>query len=896
MTHNNCPRYRSVPSTLHAVVCSAFAFALCRTCYSLKRIPNGVWSYGGSRFDSLSATAGVALFGIVLLVQVSAHHANASSGPIDRVNPSEKAAVDRWVTTRLQEVPKQTKPEPSLNIVANYDFAQCNGRYDKPLNFSGKLHKRGIYCHAPSKILVRLPGPGKSLSAVVGVDSNNQTRPGRGSVVFSVKVAGKEACRSKVMREGMAGEPLSVDLGGAAKFYLEVDNAGDGISCDQADWVDAKVVLADGKTVWLGDLPLIDLQKVEKVGPPFSFVYDGKPSGELLKTWKRELDTKKLDQNRTEFTLRYTDPKTGLAVTCVAIRHHDFPTVDWTVYLKNTGTADTPIIERVQAIDDWFERDARGEFLLHHCAGAVSTELDYSPRETQLGLNASKRFAPVGGRSTNSAWPYFNLQYGGGGTIIAVGWPGQWAADFARNESQGLHVTAGQELTRFKLLPGEEVRTPRVVLQFWRDRDWIDSQNVWRRWMAAHNMPKPGGKLPPPQLLGCSSRLYTEMTKADEASQKMCIDRYLAEGIKLDYWWMDAGWYPCEGNWPKVGTWEVDRKRFPKGLRAVSDHAAEKGIKTVVWFEPERVHAGTWLHDKRPQWLLGGNNLNLGNPEAQKWLTDHIDKLITNEGIGLYRQDFNMEPLAGWRKNDAPDRQGITENKYIVGLLAYWDELIKRHPDLLFDECASGGRRNDLECMKRAVPMWRTDHSLKTTSNQAMTHGISLWLPFYGTGTIASEMTVHFYDSEPSKVIVPYCFWSDVTPSLVCLFDVRVKDIDYDALRRLIEGWRKINKYYYGDYYPLTPYSLDDTAWIGWQFNDLEKEGGMIQMFRRPKSVYESGRFKLRGLEAEAKYVLTELNSNLSVSMTGRELAENGLLITIDKCPAAAVYVYKKAK
>ena len=737
MTSKKRPIYRS-----------AFFYALCRINHSLKRTPNGAWSYGGPRFDLLSAAAAAALSGVVLLLQVSAQAANASGGPIDRVNPAEKAEVDRWVAAKLQQTPGEADSE---------------------------------------------------------------------------------------------------------------------------------------------------------VGPPFSFVYDGKPSGELLKTWKRELDTKKLDENRTEYTLRYTDPNTGLAVTCVAIRHHDFPTVDWTVYLKNTGAADTPIIEKLQAIDDWVQRDASGEFLLHHCAGAASAELDYSPQETQLGPSASKRFAPVGGRSTNGAWPYFNLQYGGGGTIIVVGWPGQWAAEFARDKGDGLHVMAGQELTNFKLRPGEEVRTPRVVLQFWRDRDWIDSQNVWRRWMAAHNMPKPGGKLPTPQLLGCSSRMYTEMTKANEANQIMCIDRYLEEGIKLDYWWMDAGWYPCvPGEWYKTGTWEVDRKRFPKGLRAIGDHAAEKGMKTLVWFEPERIFGGTWLYDERRQWLLGNDNghhhLNLGIPEARKWLTDHVDKMITSEGIDLYRQDFNMNPLPGWRENDATDRQGITENKHVVGLLAFWDELLKRHPDLLIDECSSGGRRNDLECMKRAVPLWRTDHSLKTTSNQAMTYGISLWLPFHGTGTIALDSTVHLYESEPSKAIVPYCFWSDVNPSLVCLFDVRENDIDYGAIRRLIEDWRKINKCYYGDYYPLTPYSLDDTAWIGWQFNDPQNSGGMIQMFRRPKSRSEAAYFKLRGLEAEATYKLTELNSNQSVSETGRDLAEKGLLITIDECPAAAVFIYEKVK
>lgn len=811
-------------------------------------------------------------------------------------NKAEKAAVDEWVTSKLGETSSQTGPKAGINIIANYDFLQCNGRFDKPLNIAGKVYKRGIYGHAPSKLLVRLPGQGHHFSAIVGVHSNHQTRPGRGSIGFSVTAAGRELARSRVMRENMPGQPLAADLDGATEILLEVDNAGDGIGCDQMVWADAKVTLADGETVWLSDMPINDMRKVTRAGPPFSFVYGGKPSSMLFKKWKRELTSKKLDHNRIEHTLKYTDPTTGLLVKFVAIRHHDFPTVDWTVYLRNAGNADTPIIENLLGIDDWFQRDASREFLLHHCMGASSTANDYQPLQTPMGPEAAMRFASHGGRSTHNAWPYYNLQYGKGGMIIVVGWPGQWAAEFKRDDSQGMNITAGQALTRFKLLPGEEVRTPRVVLQFWRDRDWIDSQNVWRRWMMAHNMPKPGGQLPKPQLLAASSRMFTEMTKATEANQKMCIDRYLEEGIQLDYWWMDAGWYPCGGHWPTTGTWEVDRTRFPDGLRAVSDHAAAKGLKTVVWFEPERIHAGTWLHDKRPGWRLG-NLLDLGNPEARRWLTNHVSKLIESERIGLYRQDFNMDPLANWRGRDAelgPDRQGITENRHVVGLLAYWDELIRRHPDILIDECASGGRRNDLECMKRAIPMWRTDYSLVSTSNQAMTHGISLWLPFHGTGTFANVMSVHFYSAEPNTAVIPYCFWSDVTPSLVCIFDVRIKELDYDGIRRLVAGWREINKYYYGDYYPLTPYSLDERAWIGWQFNDTAKSGGMIQMFRRPQSIYESARFKLRGLDAGATYRFTDVSSKKSFTQTGGELAKKGLLVTIEECPAAAVFIYEK--
>ena len=370
-----------------------------------------------------------------------------------------------------------------------------------------------------------------------------------------------------------------------------------------------------------------------------------------------------------------------------------------------------------------------------------------------------------------------------------VGWPGQWAAEFVRDDARGLHLRAGQELTHFKLLPGEEVRSPLIVLQFWKG-DWIAAQNVWRRWMMAHTMPRPGGKLPQPQLLASSSRQYDEMIKANEANQIMFIDRYLEEGIKLDYWWMDAGWYVHHGGgWPQVGTWEVDTNRFPRRPAGRSrDHAHAKGIKILVWFEPERVAAGTWLADNHPEWILGGAKgglLNLGNDAARQWLTEHVDQLLTEQGIDLYRQDFNMDPLDYWREADAPDRQGITEIRHVTGYLAYWDELRRRHPNMLIDSCASGGRRNDLETMRRAVPLWRSDYAYEAIGHQCMTYGLSLWLPFHGTGTVATR-NAPYYGSGTTPV-EPYAFWSNAGPSLGFGIDIRVKDLDYAALRRLIE-------------------------------------------------------------------------------------------------------------
>ncbi len=158
--------------------------------------------------------------------------------------------------------------------------------------------------------------------------------------------------------------------------------------------------------------------------------------------------------------------------------------------------------------------------------------------------------------------------------IVVVGWPGQWAARFARDGDRSINITAGQELTHLRLHPSEEVRTPLIVLQFADQGDWIDAQNTWRRWMIQHNLPRPGGKpLPLPMLNACSSHQFAEMTKANEKNQIEFIDSYLQKGLQLDYWWMDAGWYvgAAEKGWPWTGTWEVDRRSRPIPERLASD-------------------------------------------------------------------------------------------------------------------------------------------------------------------------------------------------------------------------------------------------------------------------------------------------------------------------------------
>jgi alpha-galactosidase len=619
-----------------------------------------------------------------------------------------------------------------------------------------------------------------------------------------------------------------------------------------------------------------------KQSEPFSFIYDGKSSRELLKTWQFKQQSEKIDENRTRHTLTYTDPATKLAVRCAGVEYLDFPVVEWTVYFKNEGEKDTPILSEIQALDENLVRETDAEFVLRSTLGDNCSPSSYQPYTETLGPKAAKQLAAVGGRPTNCSWPYWNIKSGGKGVVIGLGWPGQWAARFDRDEAKTLRLRAGQELTHTKLLPGEEIRTPLVVMQFYIG-DQVRSQNLWRKWMLAHNAPRPNGKQITPQSAGCFGNSYPGLITT-AAEELKFLNRYVEEKVVPDFWWQDAGWYPCSepGNWGITGTWEVEPKRWPKGIREVSDWCREHGIKTLVWFEPERVHPGTWLTENHPEWIFGDKNgglLNLGDTKCREWLTDHIDKLMKDQGIDMYRQDFNIDPLGPWRAADAEDRKGISENKHVQGYLAYWDELLKRHPGMFIDSCASGGRRNDLETLRRAAPLLRSDHLFDTVGQQNHTYGISSWIPYYGTGVLDCSPTI---------------FRSQMSPWLTLGVDIRDKNTDCSTLRKMFQEWKQTAPYLLGDYYPLTQYSPSSDVWMVCQFHLPEKSEGVIRAYRRETSFYESIRVKLQDVDPTAVYSLTNLDVPGSTEISGLELMEKGLLISLENQPGTAVIVYKK--
>ena len=809
----------------------------------------------------------------------------------DVVTPEETAEASGWFDHRIAALGSAESKDDVAVQVLQQGWGVCQSGWSvnrTPLTLSGKPFLTGFGTHTDSMIRLTLPAGATRLSGSCGVNDTPDTRQNLHPVIFTIAAGDKQLWQSKPLTSPDAPADFDLDITGTPTLTLEAHPTGDA-SYTPADWVQLQVTRADKSVEELGQRRGF----FEGGGSGISFVYHGIDSQQLLAGWQTQTD--ELPPGRDGAICKRvvrTDPATGLQCIVEMKRYEHFPVVEWTTRFKNTGSVDTPVLENIRSMDVSFPVEDDPALLpptvpvlLHHNVGDHAAADGYEPIATPLGSGDALTFAPDGGRPTDHAWPYYNLELPTQhrGLIAVVSWPAEWSATIARPATAGdcFTLTAGQQLTHLKLHPGEEIRTPLSVVLFYHG-DADQGQNLWRRWMISDNVPRPGGQLPPAIHSSAAEDLYTHQQVQIDA-----VNRYVQAKAGLNYWWLDAGWYPCADHfWWNLSSWDADPARYPGNLKALTGVVHANGMKQILWFEPERAHVGGWLWNNHPEWLLikkglpAERLLDLGNPAAWHWLVDKIDGVLTDQHVDVYRQDFNFEPLEFWRQHDPPDRQGITEIRHVEGYLAFWDELLRRHPALLIDTCASGGRRLDLETLRRSISLWDSDDSTSSEDQQSHTAGIAAWVPYFGSGAGCDSAYA------ARSLMMPFLSLGGMDKS---------DDPKWDLYRRETHIWDSIRDDMLGDFYPLLPHTLDNHSWMAWQFDRPESGRGVVQVFRRPLSPYTSVRLKLRGLDPAATYRVTNVDAaDHPQDVTGNELTDVGLDVQIPACPAAQIVTYTK--
>ena len=125
-----------------------------------------------------------------------------------------------------------------LSVVQGWGTLQKNRSvWDKPLTIGGQRFRRGIGTHANSEVVYRLEGKYGRFQAWAGPDMATL-----GTMCFAVVVDGQERWKSGKMSRGDAPQRVDVDVTGAQELRLLVDDAGDNIMGDHADWADARLL------------------------------------------------------------------------------------------------------------------------------------------------------------------------------------------------------------------------------------------------------------------------------------------------------------------------------------------------------------------------------------------------------------------------------------------------------------------------------------------------------------------------------------------------------------------------------------------------------------------------------------------------------------------------------
>lgn len=666
-------------------------------------------------------------------------------------------------------------------------------------------------------------------------------------------------------------------------------------ACAVAPETGAAAAVTDGVKAWFTAL-------VESDDAPFSFVLDGVSSREFLHRWKKKISRDPVD-GKDALTVTYASRKDGLECTLTATFPSGFDSVEWVVRMTNTGRGNSARISRFSGADVVFGLPAPADgYVMNTSHGCRDSQIDdykdFSLRTFPLSAAEGASLRPQGGRSSSHAWPFFDVLGDGCGVMAALGWTGQWQCDFTV-EDAGVRMQAGQQDLDAYLYPDEQIRTPSCSVTYF-EGDAAQGHNLLRRLILAEYTPENVRQDGIPISINCWGGRTAEYLESR-------IDMFERYNVAAENLWVDAAWFGdfelVDGlagiandgtGWSsQVGTWTPNRNLWPDGnARAVSDYCHENGYSFTLWCEPERAYQGSDMYVNHrglffEKEMNGSILFNLSTEEGYAWMEAFLTGFIEDNGVDVYRQDFNIEPLEIWRANDEEGRAGMTEQKYIVNLYRLFDALLEKFPGLTIDNCASGGRRIDLETLRRSVNLWRSDYqcwaypTFQIEGMQAQTQGYIYWLPLSATGAGSGYS---WFD--------PYFFRSLLSQGVSMVDTVGQNP---GIAKKRVEELNLVRPYFYGDYYSLIEPVFDAVSWQAYSLMLDEGRDGVAVVYTRELTKEPTRTIALRGLVESAQYTVTDMDTGETVAAaSGGELMDGGLTLTLEP-RAAKVYFIKAA-
>jgi alpha-galactosidase len=384
---------------------------------------------------------------------------------------------------------------------------------------------------------------------------------------------------------------------------------------------------------------------------------------------------------------------------------------------------------------------------------------DFAVRDRQI-VNAPGVIPPLlilssasNGRTSQDSLPCLILgdESGTEGLAFMLEWSGLWSIELGRtiddppSDEGGLPIRAGIWGLSLDLQPGQALPLPRLLIAAY-DGDLQAGGNALRRHIRRHVTPSLGGREVLPPVSFNQWCLFANDFTAEIL--KPAVDASAAAG--LEYFCTDSGWFRG-GFSAGVGNWDdPDPAKFPDGIRAFADYVSDRGLEYGLWFEPERAHLESDLYRAHPDWFRDTPPrppvkspqlrdtifedpdyalLDFGLPEVQEWWIARIIRAYDEWRIRWIRWDFNINPRPNWEHGVPAGQVGWAQIGHVQGLYRVLDEILAACPELLLEQCASGGHRIDLGTVRRGHTFWENDITDHTDIVRALQHGLNTVLP-----------------------------------------------------------------------------------------------------------------------------------------------------------------------
>lgn len=390
----------------------------------------------------------------------------------------------------------------------------------------------------------------------------------------------------------------------------------------------------------------------------------------------------------------------------------------WTELTHIDEAATDPVLLRRDASAHWpLPQRANWRLSSVHGGWSAENQLERCPLPFGETTLTSRR-----GHTGHHAGPWVMLDAGdateesGEVWAMALAASGSWRLTVQRTAAGRVGVVAseGHEGVELSLPPGGRYTTPISVAVYSPD-GFGGASRDFHTYVRRHVLPHPDELRP--VLYNSWEATSFEVSEENQLALARRAARLGVELFVVDDGWFGARDDDCAG----LGDWRPHRRRFPRGLRPLSDEVHGLGMAFGVWVEPEMVNADSDLYRAHPDWALHLPDrsptelrhqlvLDFSRPEVIDWAYGWLCDLVGDNDVDFLKWDFNRSfTEAGVHVGGQDARKVYVEHG--KGLYRVLDRLRERFPRLRVEGCAGGGGRIDLGIIGRSDQVWTSDNT-----------------------------------------------------------------------------------------------------------------------------------------------------------------------------------------